>query len=269
MSRNGGLRVRLAGALSNVDVKRSASVDAREVERFSIAAEWWDANGKMRMLHRLNPVRLAFIKQAACRQFGREDKRLDALSGLHILDIGCGGGILSEPLARLGGVVVGADPSNANIEAARLHAARSGLGIDYRATTAEALAEAGERFDIVLAMEVVEHVADVSAFIGACAQMVRPGALMMLATINRTLKSFALAIIGAEYVLGWLPRGTHQWDKLVTPNELELALAQHGLDVIDESGVIYNLFSDRWQLSGDMDVNYMLVGQKPGTTSIG
>jgi 2-polyprenyl-6-hydroxyphenyl methylase/3-demethylubiquinone-9 3-methyltransferase len=254
--------------LSSADVKRSPSVDANEVERFSIAAEWWDASGKMRMLHRLNPVRLAFIKQAGCRQFGREDKRLDALAGLRILDIGCGGGILSEPLARLGALVVGADPSIPNIEAAKLHAARSGLAIDYRAATAEGLAQAGERFDIVLAMEVVEHVADVAAFIGACAEMVRPGGLMMLATINRTLKSFALAIIGAEYVLGWLPRGTHQWDKLITPNELELALAQHGLDVIDETGVIYNLFADRWKLSGDMDVNYMIIGQKPGTRSI-
>jgi 2-polyprenyl-6-hydroxyphenyl methylase / 3-demethylubiquinone-9 3-methyltransferase len=247
---------------------RNASVDAGEVERLSIASEWWEPNGKMRMLHRLNPVRLAFIKQAACRQFGRDEKRLDALSGLRMLDIGCGGGILSEPLARLGALVVGADPSTPNIEAAKLHAARAGLFIDYRATTAEGLAEAGERFDVVLAMEVVEHVADLSAFVMACAEMVRPAGLMIVATLNRTLKSFALAIVGAEYVLGWLPRGTHHWDKFITPNELEIALAQHGLELIDETGVVYDLFSDRWQRSSSMDVNYMVAAQKLASAEI-
>ena len=220
------------------------------------------------MLHRLNPVRLAFIKRVACRQFGREEKRLDALSGLRFLDIGCGGGILCEPLTRLGAAVVGADPSATNIEAAKMHAAGSGLAIDYRATTAEALAAGGERFDVVLGMEVVEHVADLTVFVAACAEMVEAEGLMIVATINRTLKSFALAIIGAEYVLGWLPRGTHQWDKLVTPNELEIALAQQRLDIIDEAGVIYNPFSDRWQLSDDKDVNYMLVAQKAATAVV-
>jgi 2-polyprenyl-6-hydroxyphenyl methylase/3-demethylubiquinone-9 3-methyltransferase len=253
---------------SSANLRRDPSVDPSEVARFSIAAEWWDANGKMRMLHRLNPVRLAFIKRVACRQFGREEKRLDALSGLRFLDIGCGGGILCEPLTRLGAAVVGADPSAANIEAAKMHAAGSGLPIDYRATTAEALAAGGERFDVVLAMEVVEHVADLTVFVAACAEMVEAEGLMIVATINRTLKSFALAIIGAEYVLGWLPRGTHQWDKLVTPNELEIALAQQRLDIIDEAGVIYNPFSDRWQLSDDKDVNYMLVAQKPATAVV-
>ena len=178
----------------------------------------------MGVLHKFNPVRLGFIREAACRRFDRDPKRLDSLAGLRILDIGCGGGILCEPLARLGADVVGADPAAANIEAARLHAAQSGLAIDYRVTTAEALADAGERFDVVLAMEVVEHVADVALFVKRCAEMVKPGGLMIAATLNRTLKSFALAIVGAEYVLGWLPRGTHQWDKFVTPDELEAAL---------------------------------------------
>ncbi len=240
-----------------------STVDEAEVVRFSArAAEWWDPRGEMAMLHRFNPVRLAFIKQAACRQFGREEPRLDALAGLRVLDIGCGGGILSEPLARLGAAVVGADPSPANIEAAKLHAGEAGVAIDYRVTTAEALADAGERFDIVLAMEVVEHVADLSLFVRRCAEMVRPGGLMITATLNRTLKSFALAIVGAEYVLRWLPRGTHQWDKFVTPNELEAVLERHGLAMLDETGVIYNLIADRWQLSTDMDVNYMVVAER-------
>jgi 2-polyprenyl-6-hydroxyphenyl methylase/3-demethylubiquinone-9 3-methyltransferase len=240
--------------------RSGSTVDEAEVARFSaLAAEWWNPRGKMAVLHKFNPVRLGFIKEAACGYFEREPKRLDALAGLRILDIGCGGGILSEPLARLGAAVVGADPSAANIAAARLHAEEAGVTVDYRETTAEALADAGERFDIVLAMEVVEHVADVPLFVRRCAEMVKPSGLMVVATLNRTLKSFALAIVGAEYVLGWLPRGTHQWDKFVTPNELEIALEQSGLRVVNESGVIYNLLADRWQLSSDMDVNYMTV----------
>jgi 2-polyprenyl-6-hydroxyphenyl methylase/3-demethylubiquinone-9 3-methyltransferase len=241
------------------------SVDEAEVARFSaLAATWWDPRGKMAPLHKFNPVRLAYVRDAACRQFGRDPKRLDGLAGLRLLDIGCGGGLLSEPLARLGAAVVGADPAQANIEVAKLHAAESALTIDYRATTAEALSEAGERFDIVLAMEVVEHVADLDLFVSRCAEMVKPGGLMIAATLNRTLKSFALAIVGAEYVLRWLPRGTHQWDKFVTPGELETAIEAGGLGVIAQTGVIYNLLADRWQLSGDMDVNYMLVAERPG-----
>ncbi len=243
-----------------------STVDDAEVARFSaLADEWWDFGGKMGVLHKFNPVRLGYIKEAACRQFERDGKRLDSLAGLRILDIGCGGGILCEPLARLGAAVVGADPAAANIEAAKLHAAASGLAIDYRFTTAEMLADASERFDVVLAMEVVEHVADMPLFVKRCAEMVEPGGLMIAATINRTLKSFALAIVGAEYVLRWLPRGTHQWDKLVTPNELEAALERHGLRVVDETGVIYNFFADRWQISADMDVNYMLTAEKLGS----
>jgi 2-polyprenyl-6-hydroxyphenyl methylase/3-demethylubiquinone-9 3-methyltransferase len=214
------------------------------------------------MLHKFNPVRLGFIKEAACRQFSRDPKRLDSLAGLRVLDIGCGGGLLSEPIARLGAAVVGADPAAANIEAAKVHAGREGLPIDYRITTAEALADAGERFDVVLAMEVVEHVADLTLFVNRCAEMVKPGGLMVVATLNRTIKSFALAIVGAEYVLRWLPRGTHQWDKFVTPNELEIAIEKSGMTVTNETGVIYNLLADRWQLSTDMDVNYMVAAEK-------
>ena len=244
---------------------RSAStVDAAEVERFSaLADEWWDPRGKMAPLHKFNPVRLAYIRDQAVARFERDAKRLDCLKGLRILDIGCGGGILSEPLARLGAAVVGADASASNIAAATQHADEAELAIDYRTSTAEALADAGERFDIVLAMEVVEHVADVAFFVERCAEMVKPGGLMIVGTLNRTLKSFALAIVGAEYVLRWLPRGTHQWDKFVTPNELEIAMEQGGLRVIDEQGVIYNIFADRWQLSSDTDVNYMLAAEKP------
>jgi 2-polyprenyl-6-hydroxyphenyl methylase / 3-demethylubiquinone-9 3-methyltransferase len=251
---------------SSISPAGASTVDQAEVARFSaLAAEWWDAGGKMGVLHKFNPVRLGYIKDAVCRKFGRDGKRLDCLSGLRMLDIGCGGGLLSEPLARLGAKMVGADPALANIEAARLHAAEAGLAIDYRASTAEALADAGERFHVVLAMEVVEHVADMPLFVKRCAQMVEPGGLLIAATLNRTLKSFALAIVGAEYVLGWLPRGTHRWDKFVTPNELEATMERHGLRVSDEAGVVYNLLADRWRLSTDMDVNYMLTAEKPAT----
>ncbi len=241
-----------------------STVDAAEVERFSrLAADWWNPRGAMAPLHKFNPVRLAYIRDQAAAHFGRDPKRLDSLKGLRILDIGCGGGLLSEPLARIGADVVGADPAANNIEVAKLHAVQSGVTADYRCTTAEALADAGERFDIVLAMEVVEHVSDVELFIRRCAEMVKPGGLMLTATLNRTLKSFALAIVGAEYVLRWLPRGTHRWDKFVTPDELERALERGGLRRIGETGVIYNLLADKWQLSSDMDVNYMITAEKP------
>jgi 2-polyprenyl-6-hydroxyphenyl methylase/3-demethylubiquinone-9 3-methyltransferase len=241
----------------------ASSVDQAEVERFSRhAADWWDARGPMAALHKFNPVRLAYIRDQATKRFARDAKKIDCLEGLRILDIGCGGGILSEPLARLGAQMVGADPAEENIAAAAAHAEQSGVAVDYRATTAEELAEAGESFDVVLAMEVVEHVSDVRSFVTTCAAMVKPGGLMIAATLNRTLKSFALAIVGAEYILRWLPRGTHQWDKFVTPDELERAFERAGLDVIGERGVIYNPFADRWQLSSDMDVNYMLMAER-------
>jgi len=241
------------------------TVDDAEVARFAALADtWWDARGKMAVLHKFNPVRLTYIRDAACKRFGRDPKKLDCLTGLRILDIGCGGGLLSEPLARLGASVVGADPAEANIAAARLHAGRSEIAVDYRATTAEALADDGEKFDIVLAMEVIEHVADVNLFIARCAEMVKPGGFMVVATLNRTLKSFALAIVGAEYVLGWLPRGTHRWEKFITPNELEIALELAGLEMKKQTGVIYNLLADRWQVSSDMDVNYMVTAERAG-----
>jgi 2-polyprenyl-6-hydroxyphenyl methylase/3-demethylubiquinone-9 3-methyltransferase len=244
-------------------MQTAGTVDDREVARFAaLAQEWWDPRGKMAVLHKFNPVRLAYIRDAACKRFGRDPKRLDCLKGLRILDIGCGGGILSEPLARLGASVVGADPAEPNIAAAKLHAERAGVAVDYRATTAEALADAGERFDIVLAMEVVEHVADMPLFVSRCAEMVNPNGLMIAATINRTMKSFALAIVGAEYVLRWLPRGTHSWDKFVTPDELEIAMERAGLSTTDERGVIYNLLADRWELSTDTDVNYMVLAER-------
>jgi 2-polyprenyl-6-hydroxyphenyl methylase / 3-demethylubiquinone-9 3-methyltransferase len=243
----------------------TGTIDQDEVARFSrLAGRWWDARGPMAALHKFNPVRLGFVRDRAAAHFGRDAKRLDSLAGLRILDIGCGGGILSEPLARLGANVVGADPSADNIAVARLHAARAGLTLDYRATTAEALAEAKESFDVVLAMEVVEHVADVGLFVGLAGAMVKPGGLLFVATLNRTMKSFALAIVGAEYILRWLPRGTHRWDKFVTPTELDIAIAKAGLELVDETGVIYNLLADRWQLSTDMDVNYMVVAEKAG-----
>ena len=239
-----------------------ATIDTAEVGRFSaLAGDWWDPHGKMAVLHRFNPLRIAYIRDAMCRQFDRDARRPPCLAGLRVLDIGCGGGLLSEPLARLGAAVVGADPASANIEVANLHAAANRLAIDYRSTTAEALADAGERFDVVLAMEVVEHVADVGLFVRRCAAMVEPGGLMIAATINRTLKSFALAIVGAEYVLRWLPRGTHRWDRFVTPNEIEIALA--GLRITDTTGLIYHPLADRWQLSSDVDVNYMITAEKP------
>ena len=241
----------------------ASTIDADEVARFErMAKTWWDERGPMAPLHKLNPVRLAYIRDQAAAHFNRDKKQAGCLTGLRILDIGCGGGILSEPLARLGASMVGADPATANIEVARSHAAQQGLSIDYRDATAESLADAGERFDIVLAMEVVEHVTDVDLFVRRCGEMVKPGGMMVAATINRTMKSFALAIVGAEYVLRWLPRGTHRWDKFVTPDELETAMSHADLRVVDERGVIYNLFADAWQLSDDMDVNYMLTAAK-------
>lgn len=240
------------------------TIDQSQVDRFTaMAAEWWDPTGKFRPLHKFNPVRLAYIRDHVVQHFGRDPDACKPLSGLRFLDIGCGGGLLSEPVARMGAEVVGADASETNVEIASVHAAQSGIEIDYRATTAESLAEAGETFDVVLNMEVVEHVADVDFFLTSCASMVRPGGLMFIATINRTLKAAALAIVGAEYVLRWLPRGTHQYEKLVRPEEIETPLALTGMKIIDRTGVIYSPIRDRWNLSRDLDVNYMLLAARP------
>jgi len=245
------------------------TIDADEVERFSrLAAEWWNPNGKFRPLHKFNPIRLAWIRDQVSAKFGRDPRAPRPFEGLRILDIGCGGGLLCEPMARLGAEVVGADAAATNIEVAKLHGVENGLTIDYRATTAEALADAGEKFDVILNMEVVEHVADIDLFIAKCGEMVNPGGVMFVATINRTLKALGLAIIGAEYVLRWLPRGTHQFGKLVRPDELERALTAAGLTVTDRSGVVYNPLADRWQRSKDMDVNYMVLAEKIATAAV-
>ena len=245
------------------DKSAHSTLDAAEVARFDRLAEtWWDESGPMRTLHQFNPVRLDYIRRQVLEHFNRKSDSLTPLSGLSLLDIGCGGGLLCEPLARLGAEVTGVDPAQKNIGVARLHAAQSGLSIQYEQQTVEDLVAQGRQFDIVTAMEVVEHVADVDFFVKSCCQAVKPGGLLFLATLNRTLKAFALAIVGAEYVLGWLPRGTHQWDKFVTPDELESALAQDNFAPFDETGVVYHPLRDRWQLSNDMDVNYMLVARR-------
>lgn len=243
--------------------REPSTVDEAEVARFSaLAAEWWNPNGKFGVLHKFNPVRLAFIRDQACAHFGRDAKGVRPFAGLRLLDIGCGGGLLCEPMTRLGFQVLGADASDKNINTARVHAGEQSLAIDYRATTAEALAAAGETFDVILNMEVIEHVADLNLFVESCASMLKPGGMMFVATINRTAKAFALAIVGAEYVLGWLPRGTHDWAKFVKPLELDTALTRARLTVGHETGVMFNPLTGKWMLSTDMDVNYMVVAVK-------
>ena len=238
------------------------TVDSTEIAKFSAMAEaWWDPAGDFKPLHRLNPTRIGFIRDVAMRHFGREpgDTPLD---GLALCEIGCGGGLLTEPMRRLGAEVTGVDPSARNIGIARAHAEKSALKITYLQCAAEDMVERSERFDIVLAMEVIEHVANVDAFIANCTQLVRPGGLMFFATLNRTAKAFALAIVGAEYVLRWLPRGTHDWRKFVKPSELARPLRQAGFDIEQLTGVAYNPLSDGWSLTRDLDVNYMLAAKK-------
>ena len=240
-----------------------ASVDTDEVAKFSaIAAQWWDPAGKFAPLHKFNPVRLAFIRGEAAGHFGRDARSIRPFEGLSLLDIGCGGGLLSEPMARLGFAVTGADASERNIGTAKVHAAQSGLNIEYLATTAEALVAQGCSFDVLLNMEVVEHVADVSAYMAACSALLKPGGLTFIATMNKTLKSLALAKIGAEYVLGWLPRGTHDWNRFIPPAALEVILENNGLTVLKRQGVSFNPLAWDWQLSNDVDVNYMLVARR-------
>jgi 2-polyprenyl-6-hydroxyphenyl methylase / 3-demethylubiquinone-9 3-methyltransferase len=252
--------------LTNPAQPTSPSLDAEEVAKFSrLAAQWWDPHGKFAVLHKFNPVRLAYIRDHATARFGRDPHLPRPLKQLRLLDIGCGGGLLAEPMARLGAEVVAIDPSEINISTASVHAEEAGLGIDYRTATAEDLAGSGEKFDIILNMEVIEHVVDPAAFVAVCADMLKPGGIMFIATLNRTLKSFALAIIGAEYVLGWLPRGTHHWEKFITPEELHRFLAAAGLRQIDITGVFYNPLTGAWARSRDHDVNYMVLADKPAS----
>lgn len=241
-----------------------STYDPAEVERFGrMAAEWWDPRGKFAPLHKLGPARLHFIRDELIRHFALTTAgRLDALSGLRILDVGCGGGLISEPLARLGARVTGIEPAEESIAAARLHAEGQSLAIDYRVGRAEDLIAAGESFDAVVCLEVVEHVPDPGAFLAMIARLVEPGGLMILSTLNRTLKSYALAIVATEYVLGWLPVGTHQWDRFITPDELARFVAGAGLEAPRFEGLVYNPFTDVWRLGSDTDVNYMAAAAK-------
>lgn len=243
----------------------SVSLDPAELAKFSaLADEWWDERGSFAPLHKLNPARLAFLRDGILGHFGRDGQRARPLEGLRLLDIGCGGGLVCEPLARLGAQVTGLDPAERNLAVARLHAERSGLAIDYRVGTAEALAAAGERFDVVLALEVVEHVADPPGFVAACAALVEGDGLLGFSTLNRTPKAFALAILGAEYLLRWLPRGTHDWRRFVRPSELAGWLRPQGFEIVALAGLGYSLLTDRWQVTRDLDVNYLALARRSG-----
>ncbi len=240
------------------------TLDPEEVDHFSkIAAQWWDPEGKFRPLHKMNPLRLGYVKAQLCRHFERDAKAKTPLAGLQIVDIGCGGGLLSEPLTRLGAQVTGIDPAERNIQVAQQHAKQQGLKIDYRHLTAEDLQATGAQFDAVICLEVVEHVPDVPAFVRIVGRLVRPGGIAVFSTLNRTVKSFALAIVGAEYILRWLPRGTHQWHRFVTPDELQKAVELAGLRVSDRRGAVYHPLFDTWRLSeSDLDVNYFLTAHR-------
>lgn len=241
------------------------TVDPEEIAKFeAMAADWWDPEGRFKPLHHLNPCRLDYITRQIAAEFGRDLSQDRPFAGLGILDIGCGGGLLSEPMARLGGDIVGADAAGRNIPVARIHAAQSGLTIDYRHSTAEAIAETGQKFDVVLAMEVIEHVADPAAFLVACRSLLRPGGLLICSTLNRNAKSYAFAILGAEHILRWLPRGTHDWRKFITPDELFGLLRGAGLEPVDKTGMILNPVRWQWQLSErDLSVNYVTASTNP------
>ncbi|WP_194097686.1 bifunctional 2-polyprenyl-6-hydroxyphenol methylase/3-demethylubiquinol 3-O-methyltransferase UbiG [Marivivens aquimaris] len=243
----------------------SITVDPAEVAKFeAMAAEWWDLNGKFKPLHMMNPVRLGYITQQIAAEYGRDLDDRKPFEGLRILDIGCGGGLLCEPMARLGATIVGVDAAERNIPVAQTHAEQSGLDIDYRHTTAEAMAEAGEQFDVVLNMEVVEHVADPLAYLTACQQLLKSGGLHICSTINRNPKSFAVAILGAEWVMRWLPKGTHEWHKFITPDELYDLIRKAGLDPVDRKGFVFNPVLWTWSVSDkDLSVNYVTAAIKP------
>ncbi|WP_417474437.1 bifunctional 2-polyprenyl-6-hydroxyphenol methylase/3-demethylubiquinol 3-O-methyltransferase UbiG [Leisingera sp.] len=242
-----------------------STVDPAEIAKFeAMAAEWWDPNGKFKPLHMLNPCRLDYITRQIAGEFGRDLTSQSPFEGLRLLDIGCGGGLLSEPMARLGATVVGADAAEGNLPVARIHAAQSGLEIDYRHVTAEALAEAGEQFDVVLNMEVVEHVADPQSYLTATQALLKPGGLQICSTINRNAKSYAMAIVGAEVIMRWLPRGTHDWAKFITPDELFELLRKAGLTPVDRKGFVFNPITWSWSISDrDLSVNYVTASTKP------
>ena len=240
-----------------------SSIDPDEVARFSAQArEWWNPHGPFRPLHKFNPVRLGYIRDQIGAHFGRAGQNPLPFRGLRMLDIGCGGGLVCEPMARLGAQITGVDASAENIAAAHAHALAQRLGVDYRHGSAEALVEEEDRFDVILNLEVIEHAADQNLFLAACAQLLKPGGLMVMASLNRTLKSYALAILGAEYLLQWLPRGTHDWNKFISPDELAAKLEGLGLRVVARTGVSYRILNDRWVLSADQEVNYMLSAAK-------
>jgi len=240
------------------------TIDPGEIDKFAaMADEWWDPKGKFKPLHKFNPVRLAYIRDWALKQFRRNETERQPLLGLKVLDIGCGGGLLTEPLTRLGASVTGIDAGDKNIAVAKLHAEKMGLGIDYRATTSETLAAEGARFDVVLNMEVVEHVSNVPLYMKSCADLVAPGGLLVSATINRTARAALFAKFAAEYVLRWLPRGTHDWNKFLTPDELKALITRNGLRIVDETGVVFHPLADEWRKDPDMGINYMILAERP------
>ena len=244
--------------------RRAGTADPAEIEKFAkLAEDWWDPEGKFRPLHRLNPTRLAYLRDHLLTHFGGDAAQPQPLAGLSLLDLGCGGGLLCEPLARLGAKVTGLDATAESIEIARHHAEAAGLEIDYRHGSAEDLAAEGAHFDAVISLEVIEHVADLEAFLAAAVALTRPGGALVLSTLNRTPKSFLLGIVGAEYLLRWLPPGTHDWKRFVRPSELAGPLRRAGATVEDFTGVVYNPLTDSWRLSRDLDVNYMAFAQKP------
>jgi 2-polyprenyl-6-hydroxyphenyl methylase/3-demethylubiquinone-9 3-methyltransferase len=244
-------------------VNASSSVDPSEVAKFAkLAAQWWEPNGPFAPLHKLNPVRLAFIRDVALQHFQRDKRSLRPFDGLSVLDIGCGGGLLAEPMARLGFAVTGIDAAKQNVRAAVAHAAMSGAQISYRCVTAEDLVAEPHRFDVVLNMEVVEHVSDPGRFLHTAAELVRPGGLMVVATINKTRKSLVLAKIGAEYIMRWLPAGTHDWNRFLSPETLQRLLGQAGLEIVLKQGIAFDPLGWTWQLSRDLDVNYMTVARR-------